>query len=363
MNVAPEPALVTDRSPIPTPPARRRRQLIGAYAAPVFLLACIFGVVLLWPAAGTSPSLLAEAWADRVELHALQAGTLAEVEARLLKAVAAGEALAVLQTTPPPAAAAALQAARSEIDLLRSALGPAKELQSLALDRRRLRLDWMKERVALAAAEVRLQGAELEFRRAAALQEQKIVTQQAFDTARSVRDRHAVEVTELRRLVEALTPSSEEPEGDRDAMAAAIAAQEDKLRLVEAQVAPVVLRAPMDGVVTALRHRQGAIVPGGEPLVTITAHRPDRLVGFLRQPWPTTPTLGAGVELRLRGGPRTRAPGKIVAVGHALETIPAEHLAPLNRGGQAELGLRIELSLPADWTLHPGEFVDVFLPR
>jgi len=102
-------------------------------------------------------------------------------------------------------------------------------------------------------------------------------------------------------------------------------------------------------------------VPAGEPLVTLSAHRPDRLVGFLRQPLTTSPGIGTKVEVRRRSDSRVVAAAAVLAVGHALESIPAVHLAPLNRAGQPELGLRIEASIPPGFVLHSGEFVDVFL--
>jgi multidrug resistance efflux pump len=46
-------------------------------------------------------------------------------------------------------------------------------------------------------------------------------------------------------------------------MCAAIAVQEAKLRLTEAELGPLLLRAPLDGVVAAIYHRSGEAVIAG----------------------------------------------------------------------------------------------------
>ena len=55
------------------------------------------------------------------------------------------------------------------------------------------------------------------------------------------------------------------------ALQAAIRVQEAKLHLTEAEASPILLRAPIDGVIDAAHHSVGETVGPGEPIVTISA--------------------------------------------------------------------------------------------
>ena len=104
-------------------------------------------------------------------------------------------------------------------------------------------------------------------------------------------------------------------------------------------------------------------VVAGESILRITATKPERLSGFLRQPLPLEPKVGTEVEIRTRGNSRQVAASKILEVGAAMEAIPstlvsAMHLPP---SPAPEPGLRIQFALPAELKLRPGEFVDVVI--
>ena len=148
------------------------------------------------------------------------------------------------------------------------------------------------------------------------------------------------------------------------ALAAAIKVEEAKLKLMEEQLKPVPLVSPIAGIVSLVLRRSGETVVAGEPILRITATRPDRIRGFIRQPLLFEPKVGMMVEVRTRGDSRKTAQAKITNVGTAMEPltpslISAMHLPP---APVPEPGLRIEIAMPAGLNLRPGEFVDVVSP-
>jgi hypothetical protein len=147
-------------------------------------------------------------------------------------------------------------------------------------------------------------------------------------------------------------------------LAAAIKLQEEKLRLTEAQLQPVGLVAPIDGVVTLVLRRPGEMVAAGEPIFQISAAKTERVIGFLRQPLPKLPSPGMTVEVRTRTFERRIARTIVTDVGQQLEPIPVTLLGAMRLplgDAPAELGLRIHVAPPAGFVIRPGEHVDLIL--
>ena len=66
------------------------------------------------------------------------------------------------------------------------------------------------------------------------------------------------------------------------------------------------------------------------------------------------------VEVRTRGLHRQIGEAKIVEVGTQLESLPATLLGPV-RLANTELGLPVDISLPANFKIHAGELVDIIM--
>lgn len=120
---------------------------------------------------------------------------------------------------------------------------------------------------------------------------------------------------------------------------------------------PLALTSPYQGVVTQIRKFPGETVAAGEPIMTVTAPEPDRIIAFLRQPMTFEPKEGMRVDVR----PRARLKGVYEAA--ILHVSP--QLAPI-RGSllpvgqtRVELGLPIIISIPKSLKLFPGELVDL----
>lgn len=352
---------------IPTPP-RRRLIAFCTEQLPFVIFACgVLAVAALWHRS-TSPTLVAEAETVSTDVRSTHPGTLLSLDVALLQPVSAGQPIARLQHTAPQVLAASLALIHAEIDLMRANLEPVLPSQRVALDASRLQLDWMRERVTLASLRVQLQQAGSELTRLRPLHEKKILSDEAFETAVHQHENLTVQLAEQTKLVDALAPAACEFSGRRadatprsaaETLAAALRVQEEKLRLTEAQLGPTILTAPIDGIVSLVHRRVGETVNTGEPIVTVAATQPARLVGFLRQPLALEPKPGMTVDVRTRTAARHSAPAQILEVGRVMEPVPPTILALLNRGSSSELGLRIHLAVPTALHLRPGEQVDV----
>jgi HlyD family secretion protein len=237
------------------------------------------------------------------------------------------------------------------------------------VDYAQLRLDWMRQRADLAAAQVNLQLAEAELRRTEELFKSKVASESALDTARASYGALQRQVAELQKLVAEgeqnfsnLQPGngadisriSDEP------MRAAIAVQEAKLRQTEAELSPLLLRAPLDGVVTTIYHRSGEAVTAGQPILTIASTASARIVGYLRAPFRAEPKPGDRVQVRTRNLRREAGVAQIVGVGAQLEPVPAALQSTFRLAG-AELALPVDISMPPNLRIRPGELVDIIL--
>ena len=98
-------------------------------------------------------------------------------------------------------------------------------------------------------------------------------------------------------------------------MRAAISVEESKLRLTEAELNPITLRASVDGMVDVIYHRVGEAVTAGEPIVGIAPFNAVRIIGYLRPPILEEPKLGGRVEVRTRGPHRHFGAAQIMEVG------------------------------------------------
>jgi hypothetical protein len=117
----------------------------------------------------------------------------------------------------------------------------------------------------------------------------------------------------------------------------------------------------IEGVITKIHRFPGdtnAVVAAGEPIMTVTAPRPDRIIAFLRQPLTFDPKPGMKVTIRPRARSRKTYEATIDKVSPQLAPIRAPLLPP----GQTrvELGLPIIIEkIPAELALYAGEIVDL----
>ena len=356
--------------PIPTPPSQRWREVRLLYLPRlVFLVGAIVAAVL-WSHWVAPATLVAEAEVMHADVRSHQAGVLVGLKVALFQTVQANEVVGHVAIVDPKIMDATLAVIRAEVGMLTATMAGTTDRQRVALEVERLQLDWMNARVELASLRGRLQFAESELARMTPLQRAGIMTAEAFEQLKSNRDTLAEQVAGQAQLVARLEPvlrtmvPAEPPPSlltAESALSAAIKVQDAKLKLAEQQLTPVPLLAPIGGVVSILLRRAGETVTAGEPILRITAERPERLTGFLRQPLPFEPKVGMPVQIRSRKTSRQTAESTIVNVSPAMEAISptlvsALHLPP---NPVPEPGLKVQIAIPNGFALRPGEFVDV----
>jgi multidrug resistance efflux pump len=296
-------------------------------------------------------------------------GVLADLLVSRFQRVKQGDPVGRIMVTEPRILASSLAVIQAEIESLRATMKPVAAQQHNAMDYDQLRLDWMKQRTQLASARVNLELAGTEFHRTEELFKDKIVAERVYDQARAGRDRLQNEVEELTKLVDEaekniqmlqLTNAKEIAAVSVDPLRAAIAVQESKLHLTEAELSPITVTAPIDGIVSTIFHRAGESVTAGQPIVAVATLNPVRIVGYLRPPISDDPKPGMKVEVRTRGLPRLVGSAKILEVGTQLEAVPATLVGPIKLAN-TELGLPVEISLPSQISIRAGELVDIVL--
>lgn len=354
--------------PIPTPLPQRLQELRLRYLPGLIIVACIAVIAVLWHERISAPQFTGQAEPELANLSSYKPGTVAMLHVTRFQKVRAGDLLGEVLVADPKTVVASLAVVRADLDNLKASLSPLIEQQRNAVNYAELRLNWMRERAELAGARVNLQLAEAEFRRADELFRNKLISESERDTAQASRDALQKQVAELEQLVTESEASfaNMQPVGTNqlqrltdDPMRAAIAAQEARLKFTEAELEPVLLRAPMDGMVTAVLHRSGESVVAGEPVLAIASEKPARIIGYLRPPNLDLAKVGMKVLVRTRNGGHADARAQVIALGTQLEPPPLPLALPLHSG--ADLALPVEISMPANLNLRPGELVDLAL--
>ena len=355
---------MSDRlTPIPTPPSQLWRQLRLQYVPVVVFVIGIVAAVFIWTRWVAPPTLIGEAEAVRTEVRSIQAGLLVGMTVDLLDAVTAGQPIARVVVNDPRVLEASIAVIRAEIEVLRTS-------SNLTIEQ--LRLDYMSKRVELVALQGQLQQAEATLARSATLHQNKLITDQEFEQAKNSRDAIEAQLKAQAELISRLEPDVRSGNAvdtraiptASEGLRASINQREEQLRLIEAQLSPLPLLAPIDGVVTLLYRRSGENVSTGEPIIQITSQSSKRIVGFMRQPLLVQPKPGMEVEVRTRAFRRTSGTATVTQVGRQLEPITPTLLAAMRLPVATiptELGLRVHISPPMGLEIRPGEQVDLIL--
>lgn len=356
-------------APIAIPPQQRWREVRQRVMPAVVFAAALMGVALLWKDHTASSLMVGQAEPVLSNVSSYKPGVVTELKVNRFQRVKQGDEICRVMVTEPRVLTSSLAVIQAEIESLRANMKPVAVQQHNAMDYDQLRLDWMRERTQLAAARVNLELAGTEFHRTEELFRDKIVAERVYDQAKAARDRLNNEVDNLSKLVDEgernlqllqLTNSKELASVSADPLRAAIAVQESKLHLTEAELSPITVTAPIDGIVTTIYHRTGESVTPGQPIVAVATLNPVRIVGYLRPPLTQEPEPGMMVEIRTRGLPRSVDSAKILEVGTQLEAVPATLLGPMKMAN-TELGLPVEIELPQHLRIRAGELVDIVL--
>jgi multidrug resistance efflux pump len=359
---------MTPLPPIPTPLPQRLRDLRLRVLPGAMVAACAMVIAVLWHNNISAPQFVGQAEPVLASLSSHKPGTVAMLNVVRFQKVRAGDVVGQVLVADPKVVESSLAVIRAELDNLKATLSPLIQQQRNAVNFAQLRLAWMRQRADLAGARVNQQLAEVEFRREEELFKNKLVSESERDIAKASRDAQQQQADELAKLVAAgendftnMQPAGAEQMTHLtdDPMHAAIAVQEAKLQFTEAELAPVLLRAPMDGIITAVNHRSGESVTAGEPVVAIASEAPVRIIGYLRAPNLDAAKVGMKVRVRSRNAQRETALAQITELGAQLATPPLALATPMNPG--ADLALPVEISVPSNLKIRPGELLDIAL--
>ena len=355
--------------PIPIPTRLHWHEFRLRLLPAVVFVAAIIVIAFLWDGHVAAPTLVGQAEAQLAAVSSHKPGLLTGLAVTRFQTVKAGDTIGHVIVAEPQVLESSLAVIHSEIEMLRVNLSPVVDQQRNAINYVQLRLNWMQSRADLASNRVKLQLAEAEWHRADELFKSKLVSESERDIAKSAYDALQNLVNELAKMIAdgekslagmQTAGSTDFTHGADDALRASIAVQEAKLKLTEAELNPITLKAPIDGVVTEILHMSGEAVTAGQPIVSIASTKPMRIVGYLRPPLFNEPLAGDRVEVRTRGRHRVTVSAQILGVGAELEIVPAV-FGGMARLDLAQQGLPLSISLPNNLSLHPGELLDITL--
>ncbi len=352
-------------NPIPTP-QRVIWHDFRVQGLPAVVFVVVAGLAAyLWLSHNAGYGFAGLAEGPRAMVSSPQPGTLEALLVQPFQMVQAGTPLAVVQ---PFDLRTRLGIVQTEIDLARLRLQPTVAEQN-ALDFERLRADLLRTKAELAVAEARLARAEAEVRRNTPLFEEKLVSEDVYELILKSRDVDLAEVvaksntvaerelrmTELRSLGEPGSASA-------DPTAILTARLELLHRSLATNLGPITLVAPISGMVSALLRQPGENIVEGEPLLSLGANDAERIVGYLRQPYPFEPAAGQTVLVKTREPRRRQFRSSVLQVGAQIELI-TNALARVRPEALVDVALPIVIAVPPGIRLRPGEIVDLQLQK
>ncbi|MCF7762747.1 MAG: hypothetical protein K9N62_03655 [Verrucomicrobia bacterium] len=352
--------------PIPIPPGRRWREFRRSVLPGIAFLSAAFGVALMWNRYVQPPTLQGLVESVQSNVASPRAGVITQINVSRFQKVSEGDVMAVVVPNDPRLPLALLQ---SELDVLRARMEPRLAGQRNATGFQQLRLDWLLQKVRLASARVNLARAENELRRSVQLVAARVISEDLHDEVVKKRERFAVEVGLIGNVVEELSLSleglkasegSDEQASVLDETIVALEAHERKLSMARESLGPILLKAPMDGVVQTVFRRSGETVQDGDPILALSGLESRRIIGYLRQPILTDPEVGMDVEVRTRAARPVVLKGEILHVGNQYEEVDRSLSFP-RPGGALDIGLPIAVTLPAGLPVRPGEVVDLVI--
>ena len=348
--------------PIPTPASQRWREFrIQILPVLVFMLV-VGGVVVLWRQAGTGGHLSGVAEGVRSTISSPGLGLLQQVSVQPYQMVQMGDPIAVVLPRDPQVA---LDLFDSQLAISRLRLQPTVAEQN-AMNFEQIRTDLLRMKSELAMAKVNLVRLEADVRRNTPLYKEKLVSEDIYELSVKTRDMFQEEVdtktravAEIERRMEELQMLGVPDRPSSNDLAQVMITQLEAMRDAAAtNWGPIILRAPISGMVNSIYRQQGENVAEAEPLVAINAHWADRIVGYLRQPYPVNPEVGMSVQVITRERKAKRFWSHISQVGAQVEII-TNSLAFIRQGALVDAGLPVVVEIPKGLQLRPGEAVDI----
>jgi multidrug resistance efflux pump len=348
-------------APIPMPFWVRWREFRSS-VLPVFVFLILVMICLwLWSDAAVANGVPGIADGVRSVVSSPRPAVVQRLFVEPYQIVNAGDPIAVVLPIDPRAELGLL---RTEMDLARIGLQPSLAEEN-TLNFERIRVDLLRTKSELAIARVNLARTENQANRDEKLFNDNLLSEDLYDLSTKTRDAFRAEVVEKSNAVAQIEKRLEELQAfsvPQSATNVATAAALERLNGLRLQVAtnwfPITLRASISGMVSSISHQPGENTLEGEPIVSIQALNSDRVVGYLRQPYPFEPRVGMEVLITTRERKPRRFTGAVTHIGAQLEII-TNSLAFMRVGALVDSGLPIAIALPPDTNVRPGEVLDL----
>jgi len=347
-------------SVIPRPPSERWKDIRLRHLPVAVYLLAIGASIYLWNTHWMPSSFTGEVQATIANVASPTDGMFVEVYAKQFDHVTKGQVIGKV-TLAPETALVMLGTARADLQIMRARM--IQDQQRNSQGYQQLRLDILDQKVNLGIARARLVFAENELSRQEKLLADKVASVYEFEFAQDNRDALIAELKEREGLIaemEQTLASMKPSETGADplileSIESAIKSQEQEFR------SEIILRSPIDGVVSKIYRNAGENISAGEFLITVNSERSENIVGYIRQPIAFEPKVGDVVMVRARrGNTRKAAEARIVKIGGRLEFF-TQSLRVRGFDSSQERGLPVLISAPEELGLHPGELVDLAL--
>ena len=349
---------------IPTPFSAIWREARMRLIPPVVFFGAVAACYVMWGYVGHGSGIPGVGEGTRSIVASPYVGVLNQLYVEPYQWVEQGQPIAQITPLDPQSRLDLLQ---SELQIARLRLEPSVPDQN-AMNYERVRVEWLRLKQELAMAKVNLKRAENALRRNEALVKDKLVSEDMYDLSLQERNLYQAEITTKssaideieRRMTQLRALGEPENPGVNQPVIEMIGRLETRLAAVETNWAPMILYAPISGMVQAIYRCSAEYVVEGEPLITINSSRSERVVAYLRQPYPIDPEIGMEAEIVTRSRKRQRFTSRISEIGAHLETI-TNSLAFIRQGAMVDEGLPVVFPVPMEAHIRPGEIVDVIL--
>jgi len=350
---------------------------------------CLATALWLWDRQGRLPTVAGEVLAVRVDVTSGRDGVLMPLSREPWSLYDTVQADQIIARLDDQTILAQLEVGRKELARIRADLEAAtlrgslaetdrelsyvRESAQLAVEHERLLL-WLLER------KIQSETDRLELQRSEARIEhfKPLNDKGAMPDLQWVEEKYARDII-ARRIEEgqaALTKAENEEKSLREQMEklparvaaeatkllapyqAAIESQQARVRELELAIDQLIIRAPIDGVISAIVHRPGENIRAGDVIITVANPRAQGIITYLRQDQRFRPVCGATAEVRLRLPSSRAVATRVEHVGPQFEPIPL-HLCRDPK--IPEWGLPVLISIPDGLPVRPGELLDIWL--
>jgi HlyD family secretion protein len=293
-----------------------------------------------------SKALLGTLERDRLELVAEASEPIVTLHVREGDAVTAGQLLAELDPASQAARLAAARATRDQAAHRRDELTRGPRIEQI-----------QQARAQLAGAEAQRLAAEQEFTRVSRLVAQRLVANSTLDARRADRDATAASARAAKAQLTELERGTRIEQLDQ--AAAALAAAEAEVQLLEVSAARLAIHAPRSGVVDALPYKQGERPPTGAPVIVMVADDQPFARVYVPEPQRSRAVPGTSARIRIDGSDREWL-GKLRFIASEAAYTPYYALSQKDRSRLSYL-TEIDLTEPDARSLPTGVPVQVLL--